>query len=201
MTLRRYLIVMSVLTVASLAAVTSLLYLQRTQGEPGTATLPVLGEVSPFDLTDANGETFRASQMDGKIWVADFIFTSCPGICPVMTAAMSELQGIYAGNDLVQFVSISVDPDTDTPEVLSKYAQSYGADPERWHFLTGSAEDIHSVATEIFKVGSLDDPLIHSPHFILVDASGSIRGYYVGTESVEVAHLGVDIATLLAEDF
>ena len=204
MTLKRYLMIMSVLTVISLMSVVSLLYLQRlgpaeTSNE-ASDLLPDLGQVTPFELTDARGDLFHTDAMAGKIWVADFIFTSCPGICPVMTTAMSELHRSYAGNDRVQFVSISVDPDTDTPEVLAKYAAEYEADPERWHFLTGPIEDIHSVSTDIFKVGSLDEPTMHSSRFILVDGSGTIRGYYIGTESAEVARLGVDIAAVLAED-
>lgn len=181
----------------------SLLFAQRGQASPFQQTqlesLPVLSQITDFELTAATGQPFRAEQMAGKVWVVDFIFTSCAGICPVMTGKMAELQRQFDGEDRVEFVSISVDPKTDTPEVLADYAKRYGADPARWHFLTGDIDYIHPLATQTFKVGSIDDPLIHSPRFILVDATGAIRGYYIGTDKEDVARLAGDIAELLAE--
>ena len=181
----------------------SLLFAQRGQAPPsheiGFEPLPVLSQVGDFELTDTAGQPFRAERLAGKIWVVDFIFTSCAGICPVMTGKMAELQRAFDGEDRVEFVSISVDPETDTPEVLADYAKRYGADPARWHFLTGDIDYIHPLITQTFKVGSLDDLLIHSPRFILIDGTGAIRGYYIGTDKDDVALLAADIAELLAE--
>ncbi len=194
---------MGILSLVMLMTSVSLLFAQRAQAprvpQVGIDSLPVLGQVSDFELTAATGQPFRAGRMAGKVWVADFIFTSCAGICPIMTGEMAELHRAFDGEDRVEFVSISVDPQTDTPEILAEYGERYGADPNRWHFLTGAIEDIHPLATQTFKVGALDDPLIHSPHFILVDGTGAIRGYYIGTDTEDVARLAGDIAELLAE--
>jgi protein SCO1/2 len=99
----------------------------------------------------------------------------------------------------VEFVSITVDPERDTPEVLTEYAERFGADTGRWHFLTGALPYIHDVAVTGFKVGSMDDPLIHSERLILVGREGVIRGYYDGTEADSVLELSRDIAILAAQ--
>lgn len=194
---------MGLLALVMLMTSVSLLLAQRTQltalSQLPPDFLPVLGHVSNFELTAATDKRFRSGQMAGKIWVADFIFTSCEGICPVMSVSMAELQHTFEGDARVEFVSISVDPETDTTEVLSEYGARYGADPQRWHFLTGDIDYIHSLATKTFKIGSLDNPLIHSSRFVLVDGAGQIRGYYIGTDSEDVARLAGDISELAAE--
>jgi len=194
---------MSLLGLIMLMTSVSLLFAQRTQGPALSQTppdfLPVLGQITDFELTAATNRPFHSEQMAGKIWVADFIFTSCAGICPIMSSAMSNLQRSFQSDDRVHFVSISVDPETDTAEVLSKYGERFGANPQRWHFLTGNIDYIHPLATGTFKVGSLDDPLIHSSRFVLIDGAGQIRGYYVGTDTEDVATLADDIAELLLE--
>ena len=199
---RRYLLVVGVLSLVMLMASVSLLFAQLRQSSPypeaAPESLPVLSRVTDFELTAATGQPFHSEQMAGKVWVVDFIFTSCAGICPVMTLAMADLHRSFDGEDHVEFVSISVDPETDTPEVLSSYGERYGADPERWHFLTGAIEDIHALSVQTFKVGAVDEPINHSSRFILVDGSGSIRGYYVGTDSEDVARLAGGITELLA---
>lgn len=194
---------MGILSLVMLIMSVSLLFAQRAQvsriPEAALDSLPVLGQVGDFELTAATGKPFRADSMAGKVWVADFIFTSCAGICPIMTGEMAKLHRAFDGEDRVEFVSISVDPETDTPEVLAEYGERYGADLERWHFLTGAVEDIHAVSTQIFKVGALEDPINHSSRFILVDGTGAIRGYYVGTDKEDIARLTSDIAEILAE--
>ena len=203
MTTRKYLWGIGILSLVMLMSSVSLLFAQREQSQAyqqaEPESLPVLGRVTDFELTAATGQPFLAGQMAGKVWVVDFIFTSCAGICPVMTGAMADLHRSFDGEDRVEFVSISVDPETDTPEVLSRYGERYGADPERWHFRTGDIEDLHAISVQIFKVGALDEPINHSSRFILIDRSGSIRGYYVGTDSEDVARLAGDITELLAE--
>lgn len=127
------------------------------------------------------------------------MFTSCAGTCPVLTKNMAELQESFADRGELHFVSVTVDPETDTPEVLERYASKYSADTSRWHFLTGSLEDIHELAVKGFKVGSVDEPIFHSNRFILVDEDGSIRGYYTGTENLEMLRLRGDIDSVLEE--
>lgn len=204
---RRYLVVMSVLTIAAILAVLALragLREQALAAHDGTApataeALPVLGEIGDFTLTDQSGAPFEASSLAGKIYVADFFFTSCSGICPVMSKAMADVQQEFTGDHRVAFVSITVDPATDTPEVLTRYAARYGAEPGRWHFLTGEADAIQRLAKERFLLGYGDEPVNHSSRFVLVDGAGAIRGFYFGNEPASIAALKVDLRRLLDE--
>jgi protein SCO1/2 len=158
-----------------------------------------IGPVPVFELVDQSGNAFSSAQLAGKIWVADFFLTSCQGACPVMARHMFALQDYYKDNDNVRFVSLSVDPDTDTAAVLAEYAKTHEADNSRWHFLTGPIAEIHRMAGEEgFKVGVPDNPMAHSQRFILVDARGHIRGYYDGMDQISVRTLAADIDRLLA---
>lgn len=172
---------------------------ERSRGaQAAFDNLPVLGKVPDFALTDTNGETFTANELDNTVWVADFIFTSCAGPCPVMSSKMARLQQQFDDED-VAFVSVTVDPDRDTPEVLAKYGKEYGADLTQWHFLTGDIDAIHELSVKGFMVGSVDEPVFHSTRFILVDGNRQIRGYYRGAEEADVAELARDIRSLLAD--
>lgn len=159
----------------------------------------VLAEVMDFHLIDSQGEQFSLEDLKGKIWVVDFIFTTCSGICPIMSQHMSRIYQSYRHNDAVHLVSISVNPEYDSPEVLARYAQRYSADPDTWHFLTGSRKAIEDLAVHGFKVGSAQEPVFHSAYFILVDSKGRIRQYYEGTEKKTVAKIKMDIRRLLQE--
>lgn len=161
--------------------------------------LPMLGKAPAAELTGVDGEPYSLASLDGKVWIADFIFTRCSGPCPVMTENMEALQNRFADDDRVRFVSITVDPEFDRPEVLSAYGEKYDADLDTWKFLTSSNESIHDLAVNGFKIGSVDDPLFHSTRFVLVDNEGNIRGYYHGTKDDGVAALANDISRLLAE--
>lgn len=204
MTRRRYLLVMAVLATTAVLMMTALSTALREASRMPVILaeegLPFLGALEDFELDSATGQLVDLEKMAGKVWVADFIFTSCAGVCPVMTGAMAGLQRSFEGDERVQFVSVTVDPETDTPEVLNKYAERYEADNEQWHFLTGDLDDIHALATQNFKVGSLDEPINHSSRFILVDATGFIRGYYIGTDPEDVAELEIAIRQLLDTD-
>ncbi|MCP4246526.1 MAG: SCO family protein [bacterium] len=164
--------------------------------EPAAPDLPTLGQAPPFELTERDGEPFQAAELTGKVWVADFIFTYCAGPCPLMTSRMAELQKAVADLPDVRLVSFSVDPERDTPQVLRRYADRYGADPERWFFLTGDEALIRTVAVNGFKLGSMDDLILHSAKFALVDRSGAIRGYYDSSDADVVARLAADIRSL-----
>lgn len=163
------------------------------------ADLPPLYPVPDFALTDARGETMTLDSLKGKVWVAMFFFTSCAGPCPVMVRSMGDLARDVSGAQPVRFVSITVDPETDTPERLKAYGEAAGADFNRWHFLTGPMADIERLSHEGFKLGSVDEPIFHSDRFVLVDAAGSIRGYFTGTEAEAIARLKGAIQTLLKE--
>lgn len=170
--------------------------------------LPVLGILPDFSLTERNGEPFGLKDLRGQVWVADFIFTNCAGTCPIMTTAMTEIQQIALAERLddVKLVSITVDPERDTPEVLQRFADGYGALKGRWYFLTGEGAAIQQLANNGFLLsaatsgGSAEEPIIHSNRFVLIDRQGRIRGYYDGTDEAGVAQLLQDIKKLYREE-
>ncbi|MAQ19597.1 MAG: photosynthetic protein synthase I [Sandaracinus sp.] len=161
---------------------------------------PELLDVPAFELTSQTDEPFGSAQLQGKVWVANFMFTTCPTICPLLTAQMKELTETLAGTP-VRFVSFSVDPANDTPEALSRYAAGYDADPSRWTFLTGDNDAIEEVVVRGLRVhvGDRDETgnILHGSHFVLVDGTGTIRGYYESTPE-GLADLATD-ARLLTE--
>ena len=160
--------------------------------------LPVLGELIDFRLTDQNGNEFGKQDMYGKVWVADFIFTTCAGPCPVMSGQFTELQSRFANASDLNLLSISVNPDYDTPEILHEYGKRYGANYDKWYFITGEKEAIHKLAVDGFKIGSIEDRIFHSTRFILLDEKARIRGYYISSEFEEMQQLWHDVE-LLAE--
>ena len=169
--------------------------------------LPVMHSVPDFTLTERSGHQFGLADLQDKIWVADFIFTNCAGTCPVMTTQMNELQTELSEQQMqdVKLVSFTVDPKTDTPEVLQKFAHGYNASSERWFFLTGAGEDIQHLATKGFYLSAAtgdagtNDEIVHSIRFVLVDRQGRIRGYYDGTDTATVKKIMADIQNLLEE--
>jgi len=145
----------------------------------GPKPLPVFGQVPQFQLTAQTGQPFNSQALDGHIWVADFIFTACPGPCPMMSSQMRRVQFSTAPD--VGLVSFTVDPQHDTPPVLAEYAKHFTADPARWHFLTGEPRRLNELGLTAFKLNSVDGSLIHSTRFVLVDGARRIRGYYLDT--------------------
>lgn len=145
----------------------------------GADTLPKLFNVPAFTLNDENGQPFSDQSLRGKVWVADFIFTHCPSLCPLMTRSMYDLQQMTAGTGL-QLVSVSVDPERDTPPVLKQYATDNKADLSRWHFLTGSKDATWDLSKGMKLAVQPDrgSSVMHSSHFLLVDRAGHVRGVY-----------------------
>jgi len=162
-------------------------------------TLPVIGKVPHFDLIDSQNRNISKSDLIEKVWVADFIFTTCDMACPVMTGNMNLIHQEFRANDAVRVVSISVYPEYDTPEVLTQYASQYGANTNRWHFLTGPEESIKNIIKDGFKIGDYEDIIFHSEKFALVDKKGNIRGYYNGMDTEEMDKLKKDVKSLLSE--
>jgi uncharacterized membrane protein YozB (DUF420 family)/cytochrome oxidase Cu insertion factor (SCO1/SenC/PrrC family) len=143
--------------------------------------------IGNFTLTERSGREIQASELLGKVWVASFIFTRCGGPCPHVTATMETLQTDFAGAADVRLVTFTVDPEFDTPEVLQKYADAHGADPDRWLFLTGQQSDVYRILHGGFHVGAEKDPaapaaqaVTHDTHLAVVDQRGRVRGYYAG---------------------
>jgi protein SCO1/2 len=166
-------------------------------------TVSTYGTVPPFQLTNQNGRLFGSADLQGKIWIADFIYTTCPGPCPMISSRMSELQKPLEKTD-VHLVSFTVDPAKDTPEVLCGYAQKLQAQAGRWDFLTGSQSAIYDLSRNGFKLAALDRSEetglpVHSTRMILVDRHGVIRGYYDATEPDAVTKLLADTNHLLRE--
>jgi cytochrome oxidase Cu insertion factor (SCO1/SenC/PrrC family) len=173
-----------------------------SSGEP--REIPVIQQVPSFSLINQNGEVVALQLLRDTYWIANFIFTSCAGTCPVMTFQMGELQGAIEPTLPVRFVSFSVDPERDTPEVLFEYGERNGADHSRWFFLTGNRDEIYSLARSGFLLsvdadgGNASEPILHSQRFVLVDTEGFIRGYYNGFDDTEIEELRLDIEYLLS---
>jgi cytochrome oxidase Cu insertion factor (SCO1/SenC/PrrC family) len=161
--------------------------------------LPVLGSVPAFTLTDQNGAAFDSSaKLDRQVWVADFMFTTCPGPCPLMTSQMHQVQKALE-NEGIRLVSFTVDPEHDTPAVLLEYGQRFKATPGVWHFLTGSRADLHHLSREVFKLGDVDGSLEHSTRFVLIDRHAQIRAYYATSEPDAIPRVIEDARALLRE--
>ena len=166
-------------------------------------TVSSYGTVPSFQFTNQNGQPFGSAQLAGKIWIADFIYTTCPGPCPMISSRMSELQNPLEKTD-VHLVSFSVDPEKDRPEVLRSYAERLRAEPGRWDFLTGPKSAIYRLSRDGFKLAVSDGSEaqgipVHSTRMVLVDRYGEIRGYYDATEAEALTKLLADANHLLRE--
>lgn len=164
------------------------------------SNLPDYGAVPDFHMVDSHGNPFASSTaLRGDVWVADFIYTNCPGPCPRMTSIMHQLQKKVVQDQDVRLVSISVDPDRDTPPVLAAYAKNFNAPMPDWFFLTGDRATIHLLAHDVFHVGDLIGVMDHSTHFVLVDKRSHIRGYYSTFGADDMPRLLSDLRQLRKE--
>ncbi|HKX13499.1 MAG TPA: SCO family protein [bacterium] len=176
--------------------------------------LPVLGQIPEFKLTSQEAKPFTHEEMKGKVWVADFIFTSCGGACPLMTermkksiqASLLDMKG-ESGEPPAKILSFSVDPERDTPEVLAQYAKDHGAEPGVWVFLTGPLDEITRTVVQGFKISMGKVPsqapnqdeiweVVHGEQFLLIDRQGRIRGYY-SSEGSDLRRLLADLKFLV----
>jgi protein SCO1 len=161
--------------------------------------LPVLGAIPQFDLVSSTGQPFDSRSLDGHIWVADFIYTTCDGPCPMMSHQMRGIQNSTAATPDVKLVSFTVDPVRDTPEVLAKYAKFFKADGARWYFLTGPMARLHDLGLNAFKLNGVNGDLSHSTRFVLVDGRRRVRGFYLSSDDSFPQSLLHDIRQLQAE--
>lgn len=184
----------------------SLKYLKKPEA------LPVMGantghKVQPFKFVNQEGDTITQEDVQGKIYVVEYFFTTCKGICPRMNENMSEVYKAFRGNESVKILSHTVDPKKDTVEAMKAYSLRFEADPEQWMFLTGDKQDLYDVARYSYLISAADSTVtdiqsdfIHTDRFVLVDRDGYIRGrFYKGTDINEVNQLIGDIKTLLKE--
>lgn len=159
-------------------------------------------KVSDFHLINQNGKEITQNDYKDKIYVADFFFTRCPSICPVMANNMEKLQERFLNTENVMLLSLSVTPEMDSVPLLWAYSQKYNADDSKWNITTGNKEHIYGLARKsYFAVNDLGDGLlqdfIHTPNFVLVDTKKQIRGIYDGTKNDEIERLIGDIEILL----
>ncbi len=161
--------------------------------------------IPSFSFENHDGQQVTNETLKGKIYIADFFFTSCPGICPIMQNQMVRVQKEYIDNPNIVFLSHSLDPENDTKEVLKNYADRLEADTKSWYFVRGSEEETYKMAGQGgYFISAKEDEnapggIDHSGRFILVDKAGHIRGYYDGTNEGEVDKLIDDLKILLKE--
>jgi protein SCO1 len=200
----RMLVVPGVLAAGLIVA---LLGMRAMRDGSRTEPLPVIATIPTFSFMERSGRPVTHDDLAGQVWVADFFFTSCTGPCPEMSLRMRSLQQAVLKNRLnVRLVSVSLDPEIDRPKVLERYAVKYGADPDRWWFLTGEP-DSQAKVHELVQTGFLqavqratnETPLIHSTYFLLIDGAGRIRGVYEGLDPASNRRILADARWLLTE--
>jgi protein SCO1/2 len=164
--------------------------------------------IGSFQFTNQEGKKITDKDVEGKVYVAEYFFTTCGTICPVMNKQMQRIQKAHSGNKNVKLLSFTVDPETDDVEQMKLYADTHGADKHQWWFLTGKREDLYALARKSFFVlkpaeaqnlGDAGSDFIHTNNFVLVDQKMRIRGYYDGTSVKEVDQLIRHIDLLLEE--
>jgi protein SCO1/2 len=197
--------------------------LNRTEG--ALEKLDVYGRVPEFSLTERSGRQVTLADLRGKVWVANFVYTQCTETCPVQTAQLARVQAEFPGEEGLRLVSITVDPERDTPAVLARYAERYGAHPDRWLFLTGDKRAIYRLAKEGFSLGVVDPDdqaqtsgllplfgptpalathgskglIIHSARLVLVDRQARIRAYHLPNDEQSLQRLHENVRRLLRE--
>ena len=204
------------LFLGAVALVTGVLYFAMEAYDDYIAKLPVYGpevevkgemldhKIPEFELTNQLGRKVTLSEIEGKVAVVNFFFTSCPTICPKMMRSMQTVQELYLNDDQVVLLSYSVDPKRDTPTRLAKYGDAYHIDPDKWSLLTGSKKEIYRLARNGYYLAASqgdggDHDFIHSENLVLIDRQKRIRGYYDGTEAESVDQLINDITKLKRE--
>ena len=165
-------------------------------------------QIGNFKFENQFKEMISEEEIEGKVFVAEYFFTSCQSICPLMNKQMMRVQEKFKGNNNLKILSFTVDPDIDSAEQLLLYSKNLNAKKGQWHFLTGKKEDLYSLARKSFfllkpaeaqNLGDAGSDFIHTNNFVLVDQKKRIRGYYDGTNEKEVSNLILDISILLKD--
>jgi len=172
--------------------------------EPAKEPLRVYGPIDAFELLDQDGNPFRREDLLGKVWVVDFFFTRCHTLCPQLTLKMDHLARGWHRENRLHFLSVSVDPEFDRPEVLRAYARAHDIPLSRWTLATGEKAAIQSLSQKTFKLGmgterGDDGDITHSSRFVLVDAEGRIRGYYNALDEDDLKELDRGLNALFHE--
>jgi protein SCO1 len=181
------------------------LTVRRSMRHSGPPPLPIHAQIPDFTYTDQHGEAYGTAQLRGKVWAADFIFTRCPSICPLLTEKMRDIQHRSRQlGDGFHMVSFSVDPEYDTPQVLAEYARTHKVSQTRWTFLTGPFDQLRKTVEGGLKISmgrdKPDEPipsLTHGTHFVLVDQQMRIRGFYDSESDARMSDLLRDAGLLM----
>lgn len=207
---------MVLVTAMAITAFISTNQLRKKQNRSGASSAPVIPKVKmelqipDAVFTDQSGKRIQLSEFAGQYWIADIIFTRCPGPCVRMTRIMAQLQDLVPEAAPVHWISLTADPAHDTPDTLARFAEKHGADTSRWSFLTGEKEDLYNFAIDGLRLAvaendpektvSIEDMFIHSTMFVLVDREGMIRGWYNEQDEKVVEKMGKDLLALFKED-
>ena len=175
-----------------------------TKPDPALSQLARYGKVPEFSLTERSGREVSSDDLRGTVWIANFIYTQCKDTCPTQTATLARLQHRLPNPGKAAIVSMTIDPDRDSPEALSVYADRFGADPQRWLFLTGPKHTLRGLAQGGFHLSAVpartgedkDLVILHSSRFVLVDGLGEIRGYYDSNDPQAMDRLLEHLRTL-----
>jgi len=164
----------------------------------------IYATIPAFKFVNQHGDSTGSKNLDGKIYVADFFFTSCPSICPIMQRNMLAVYNAYKNTGDVKIVSFTIDPKYDTPTVLKNYADKLGVTGNSWWFLQGNRDTVYKIAEKNYLVAVSKDSTVaggyvHQGYFVLVDKQKRVRGSYDGTDPKQVAQLIDDIKTLKTE--
>jgi protein SCO1/2 len=193
--------------IAFIAIALGLPLLQSIRQKP-VALPPVLFQLPDFELTQQDSQQIKLSDFRGSVLVVNFIFTSCPMVCPRLTQQMAKIQSRFVGmGPAMRSVSITVDPKTDTPEVLREYGEKYRANFRNWHFLTGDLKQIEEVVVNGFKMAMVQTPqepaaptslmdITHGEHFVIVDQLGRIRAFKTANNDQEINSIVQTVAIL-----
>ena len=170
---------------------------------PPAPSLQRLWQVPDFSFTERSGQAIQRADLMGKVWIADFFYTTCPGPCPMLSSRLTATQEKLGDRKDVRLVSISLDPTKDTPEVLKQYAERFKAGPN-WLFLTGDKATTHALVQTGFKLAIAEErnnpePITHSTKLVLIDREGWVRGFYEGVGQDQTEQLITDVDKLLAE--
>lgn len=179
-------------------------YVEDIKLEDGVKADTVYHTIPDFEFTDQDGNAVTPQTFEGKVYIADFFFTTCPTICPVMKKEMLRVYEAFLDNEEVAILSHTIDPEHDSVAVLRDFAEKLGVESYKWHFVTGDKEEIYRVGMKGYLVTAGEDAsapggYIHSGAFILVDKDRRIRGLYDGTKSPDVNALIRDVKVLLKE--
>jgi protein SCO1/2 len=195
--------------VLAAAAVVLILLRLVLSGAQSLAPLPVISQLPAFELTDQSNSAFGSEQLRGRPWIASFVYSTCPGPCPMVVQRLGDIKQRLSNDPRMTIVSITVDPDGDTPAVLEAYGRAHAIDPERWRLLTGDYNYVLDLVKTSFYLPIAENegadprlieemgPISHSTKFVLVDAEMQLRGYYDSNSATELKQLTAAMKRLL----